>query len=84
MILHYVKLTLEQDSRGTGRYCQTPEYPHTPLACLIGHEALFEGELIEPTPGYTYAGMDDRGLPTHFQAEADGEDWESWELEGIA
>lgn len=83
MILHYVKLTREEDNRGGGRYWQIPEHPHSPLACLIAHEALFQGELVEPTPGYTYAGMDERGLPTHFQVE-DGVEWESWELEEVA
>lgn len=85
MILHHVKLTLEEDSRGTGRYWDwdNPEYPHSPLACLIAHEALFEGELIEPTPGYTYAGMDSRGLPTQIHAEADCEEWEIWGLEAV-
>lgn len=84
MILHYVRLTLEEDNRGTGRYWQTPEHPHSPLACLIGHEALFQGELVEPSPDYTYAGMDERGLPTQIHAEADCEEWEIWELEEVA
>lgn len=61
-------------------FLQHTEYPHSPLVCLIGHEALFEGELIEPTPGYTYAGMDERGLPTQIHAEANCEEWEIWDL----
>ena len=81
MILHYVRLTLEEDNRGTGRYWGwDTEYPHSPLACMIGHEALFEGEVLEPTPGYEYAGIDERGLPIHLQAEDDQEEWEIWDL----
>jgi hypothetical protein len=84
MILHYVRLTLEENNQGTGRYWDwdNPEYPHSPLACLIGHEALFEGVLREPSEGYTYSGMDNRGLPVHFETEC--EEWESWQLEAIA
>ncbi len=84
MILQYVKLTLEEDNRGTGRYWHLPEYPHTPLACLIGHQVLFQGEVAEPASGYDYVGMDERGLPTHFQAEDGAEEWETWQLEGVA
>ena len=39
------------------------------LACLIGHEALHEGELREVPFGYDYAGEDDRGFPIWFVDE---------------
>lgn len=78
-------MILHQDNRGGGRYWDwdNPEYPHSPLACLIGHEALFEGVVGEPTPGYTYSGMDSRGLPVLFETESLCEQWESWQLEGV-
>lgn len=44
---------------------------HCKLASLIGHEALHEGELMEPTDGYDYRGTDDRGLPIFFVREDD-------------
>jgi hypothetical protein len=75
---------MQEASKGIeqGRYWDwdNPEYPHSPLACLIGHEALFQGEVLEPTPGYEYTGTDSRGLPIHLQAEGDQEEWEIWDL----
>lgn len=79
MILPFLQVQVQDDNRGGGRYWDNPEYPHSPVACLIGHEALFEGEVQAPTPGYEYTGMDERALPTHFQAEVPHEDWEDWE-----
>lgn len=39
------------------------------FACLIGHEALQQGLVKEPIPGYKYFGSDDRGLPKGIQSE---------------
>lgn len=49
--------------------CEIPDVaarrrpPRTEFACLVGHEALFQGELQELTYGFWYEGTDDRGLP---------------------
>jgi hypothetical protein len=45
--------------------------PRTEFACLVGHEALEQGELLELTYGFWYEGTDDRGLPLHCCEERD-------------
>jgi hypothetical protein len=50
--------------------------PRTEFACLVGHEALEQGELQELTYGFWYLGTDDRGLPLYCCEESitpDGE-----------
>ena len=39
------------------------ENNYSEFACLIGHQALRKGELLEPKPGCEYTEKDDRGLP---------------------
>ncbi len=51
--------------------------PRTEFACLVGHEALEQGELQELTYGFWYQGTDNRGLPLYCCEEditPDGED----------
>jgi hypothetical protein len=56
------------------------ENNYSELACLIGHEALDEGEISEPTFGFEYADEDDRGLPVYI---FDKESGKPYVLEGV-
>lgn len=51
--------------------------PRTEFACLVGHEALERGELLELTYGHWYQGTDDRGLPLHCCEESIAPDGEN-------
>lgn len=57
--------------------CETPAVaarrraPRTEFACLVGHEALEQGELLDLTYGFWYEGTDDRGLPLYCCEEGE-------------
>lgn len=51
--------------------------PRTEFACLVGHEALEQGELLELTYGFWYQGTDDRGLPLYCCEESIAPDGEN-------
>ena len=43
------------------------------FACLIAHDALCEGELLDASSGYYFLGEDDRGLPIYLVSDDDEE-----------